>query len=45
MLMDTSGSVICMVNDIPTINKYSELEIVHTMRPGSFGLRKVKRSS
>lgn len=44
MLMDTSGSVICMVNDIPTIDKYGKLEIIHTMRPGPFGLRKVQRS-
>lgn len=44
MLMNTSGSVICMINDIPTINKYGKLEIVHTMRPGSFGPRKVQRS-
>lgn len=44
MLMSNSGSVICMVNDIPTINKYGELEIIHTMRPGPFGLRKVQRS-
>ena len=44
LLMKTSGSVICMVNDIPTINKYGELEIIHTMRPGPFGMRKVQRS-
>ena len=44
MLMSNSGSVICMVNDIPTINQYGESEIVHTMRPGPFGLRKVQRS-
>lgn len=44
MLMDSSGSVICMVNDIPTINKYGQLEFIHMMRSGPFGLRKVQQS-
>lgn len=44
MLMNTSGRVVCMANDISTINMYGKLEIIHTMRPGPFSLRKVQRS-
>lgn len=46
MLMAVNRCVFRMVNDIPTMNKYgeSEIEIIHTMRPGPFGLRKVQHS-